>query len=469
MFQIGLLDPGSKKLTEPMPHIGLAYVAAFLEKEGFAVRVLDTAAATEDEKQDFLNTEFDLLGITVTSFTFRDALQLAKTIKTLRPQQPIVLGGPHTTIDKDNVLKDLTFDYAIYGEGEITMSMLATTLAESQNPPTETLKEINGLIFRDGSDIIINPPRLRIQDLNSLPFPAYHLFPMERYEVYPLLISRGCPFDCAFCAAHVIWGRKWRGREAQNVIAEIQYLFTNFGEKMVAVCDDTFNANIKRAKMFCEMLIESKLPIRWSSWSFRADLADPALLKLMKQSGCESISIGIESADPQVLKNIHKRETIEEIAQGIRHIQAADLLVTGLFMIGNPGDTLETIKKSINFAAKMKLDNADFFLALPYPKTELWQYAQEKSRMLQTDYTTFHHFSDDPVFETPDFPYADRQRAYQMARKFSLTNRLKRSFARKLRYRIKEGQYKSPQLLVHDMRKLSQTLFDLVLSRVTRI
>ena len=130
MFQIGLLDPGSKKLTEPMPHIGLAYVAAFLEKEGFSVRVLDTAAATEDEKQSFLNTAFDLLGITVTSFTFRDALQLARTIKTLHPQQPIVLGGPHTTIDKDDVLKDSTFNYAIYGEGEITMSMLAKTLAE---------------------------------------------------------------------------------------------------------------------------------------------------------------------------------------------------------------------------------------------------------------------------------------------------------------------------------------------------
>jgi radical SAM superfamily enzyme YgiQ (UPF0313 family) len=217
------------------------------------------------------------------------------------------------------------------------------------------------------------------------------------------------------------------------------------------------------------MLIESKLPIRWSSWSFRADLADPTLLKLMKQSGCESVSIGIESADPQVLQNIHKRETIEEIAQGIRRIQEADLLVTGLFMIGNPGDTLETIKKSINFAATMKLDNADFFLALPYPKTELWQYAQEKSRMLKTDYTTFHHFSDEPVFETTEFPSADRQRAYQMARRFSLTNRLKRSFVRKLRYRLKEGQYRNPQLLIHDMRKLFKTVSDLVLWRIPRI
>ncbi|BAP56613.1 radical SAM protein [Thioploca ingrica] len=469
MFQIGLLDPGSKKLTEPMPHIGLAYVAAFLEKEGCSVRVLDTAVATADEKQSFLNTSFDLLGITVTSFTFRDALQLAKEIKTIHPEQRIVLGGPHTTIDKDDVLKDFTFDYAIYGEGEITMSMLAKTLAEFRVPSTEVLKEINGLIFRDGSDIIVNPPRQRIQDLNTLPFPAYHLFPMDRYEVYPLLISRGCPFDCAFCAAHVIWGRKWRGREAHNVIEEIKYLFTHFGEKMVAVCDDTFNANIKRAKIFCEMLIESKLPIRWSSWSFRADLADPTLLKLMKQSGCESVSIGIESADPQVLQNIHKRETIEEIAQGIRRIQEAELLVTGLFMIGNPGDTLETIKKSINFAATMKLDNADFFLALPYPKTELWQYAQEKSRMLKTDYTTFHHFSDEPVFETTEFPAADRQRAYQMARRFSLTNRLKRSLVRKLRYRLKEGRYRNPQLLIHDMRKLFKTVSDLVLWRIPRI
>jgi radical SAM superfamily enzyme YgiQ (UPF0313 family) len=179
MFQIGLLDPGSKKLTEPMPHIGLAYVAAFLEKEGFSVRVLDTAVATADEKQSFLNTSFDLLGITVTSFTFRDALQLAKEIKAIHPEQRIVLGGPHTTIDKDDVLKDFTFDYAIYGEGEITMSMLAKTLAEFRVPSTEVLKEINGLIFRDGSDIIVNPPRQRIQDLNTLPFPAYHLFPSE--------------------------------------------------------------------------------------------------------------------------------------------------------------------------------------------------------------------------------------------------------------------------------------------------
>lgn len=465
MFQIGLIDPGSKKLSEPMPHIGLAYVAASLEKEGFHVSVLDIAMATKEEKQKFLDIPFNLIGITATSFSFQDALLVAQEIKAKNPEGQIVIGGPHATIAQENILESKVLDYAIYGEGEITMPMLAKTLAEYRKPLPEALEKINGLIFRNNSNIVVNPARTRIKDLNSLPIPAYHLFPMERYEQYPLVTSRGCPFDCIFCAAHAIWGRQWNGRDATNVIKEIQYLFNNWGKKQVAVCDDTFNVNIKRAKAFCEALIENQLQIRWSAWSFRADLAELELLKLMKKSGCESVSIGIESADPQVLLNIRKKETIEAIAKGIRHIQTANLLVVGLFMIGNPGDTLGTIKKTIKFASTMKLDDARFFLVLPYPKTELWNYVKEQSRLLKSDYTTFHHFSGEPVFETPDFPYQDRVKAYKLARNFSLKNKLKRSFIRRLKNRILDGRYLEPRLLIRDIRKLLRTITALVLGK----
>jgi radical SAM superfamily enzyme YgiQ (UPF0313 family) len=156
------------------------------------------------------------------------------------------------------------------------------------------------------------------------------------------------------------------------------------------------------------------------------------MLKAMRRSGCRSVSVGVESANPRVLRNIRKNETLAEIEEGIRNIKNAGILCQTLNMIGNPGDNLDTVKETIAFNRRLKVDSATFYLAIPYPKTGLWDFVEKNGRFLQSDYTRFHHFSTEPIFETQDFTREQRSQAYRMARRFELWTKLATSFRRKL-------------------------------------
>ena len=169
---------------------------------------------------------------------------------------------------------------------------------------------------------------------------------------------------------------------------------------------------------FCEQLRKNHIDIEWACQGLRANNVTLELAQKMREVGCQSVSIGIESAVPEVLKNINKGETLEEISKGIENLSQAGIIVQGSFMIGNPGDNLESCEKSIEFIKKSPLLGANFYLALPYPKTELWQFIQDHGRFLKTDYTEFQNISDEPVFETPDFPAEDRKNAYRLAQEF---------------------------------------------------
>jgi anaerobic magnesium-protoporphyrin IX monomethyl ester cyclase len=433
-MRVGLIDPGSKKLTRAcFPHLGLAYVSSSLEREGHEVFVLDAPLSTTAEREEFLAMNFDFIGITATSCTFRDALRIAEESKAQKPERPIILGGPHTSFSPKGILSHPQIDFAIYGEGEITIIELARVLGEDTHPSQNRLTEIKGLVFRDGDEITVNPPRPWIQDLDEVPFPAYHLFNLERYDHYSLITSRGCPFECIYCAASVIWGRRWRSRSPENIVQEIEFVIRHWGKNNFVICDHNFNPNTARAIELCQLLIAADLNIDWHCWGFRADGADPELLDLMRKAGCIDISVGVESANPQVLKNIKKKETIEEIAEGLNNIKKSGIRVGGMFMIGNPGDNLSTVKESIGFVEKMGIDYCEFYMALPYPSTELWTYVETNGRFLKSDFTEFHHFSDEPVFETPDFPADERRKAYTLTRRFTLLYTLKSH----LRYRVK--------------------------------
>jgi radical SAM superfamily enzyme YgiQ (UPF0313 family) len=206
----------------------------------------------------------------------------------------------------------------------------------------------------------------------------------------------------------------------------------NWIEKPFSIIDDSFNVIPKRIEEFCGMILERGMNIQWFSAGFRADKVSLTMAKKMKDAGCIGVSIGIESANNEILRRIEKKETIEDIEQSCQNLTQAEIPIQAQFMIGNPGDTLETIKESIEFAKRQKFANAAFYLALPYPKTELWNYVKEHGRFLKEDYTQFHHFSNEPVFETPEFSAAERARAYEYGRRLAIRTKLREELRTKL-------------------------------------
>jgi len=472
-MRILLIDPGTKELGGNFPHCGLGYVAAALERDGNQITVLDMAVSKQKVLSKLLGSGIDLVGISATSFTFTRAVGVIEKIKSMNKNVITVMGGPHTTIAMGDVLQCASIDYAVYGEGELTMVELVRLLKLQPNPSQHRLASIKGLIFRSSEgDTVVNPPRPWITDLDKLAFPAFHLFNMNHYQVYPLITSRGCPHHCIYCAVGAIWGRRVRFRSVTNIIEEIKYAQANYNwyHKSFTIQDDCFNANVHRALKFCEQLIQDKINIKWSCPGIRADNMPLKLAMKMKMAGCIGVSIGVESADPQVLKNIKKGETIEQILDGIKNLVRAGIRVNGGFMIGNPGDNLQTIKKSIEFIRKSSLSTAYFNTALPYPKTELWDFVQKHGNFLHDDYTKFHHFSSEPIFETEDFPRAERIKAYKMARRFYLIHRLK-SDLRIAVIRLKGRELKEVGVrgVIGFMRNYFKIILDILLNREQRV
>jgi len=411
-MKIGLINP-NKEIKEPAVHLGLGYIASYASRNhaDLSFELLDTRVSKSNEINKFLDKQFDIIGITATSQTFLEALELTNAIRIKWPQTPIVLGGAHCSTVKEEVLQDFPFDYAVYGEGEITFSDLISHFKGEKN-----LSEINGLIYRNSTgNVIINPVRELISDLDSIPFPMYSLYKMSLYPQHRMITTRGCPHKCVFCNSHSIWTNKWRKRSAENIISEIEHLSSTYSMKSFVFNDDSFNIDLGRVEKICDYLIEKKTGIIWTT-SVRVDRISEIVAQKMKQAGCYNVSIGIESANNEVLKLMFKSNTREKIYDGIQIFRRAGIDVMGQFMIGNPGDTLATIEESIEYAKTSNLNGVEFYTALPYKDTQLWDYANSHGKML-TDKPAWEYHTINPriVFDTPEFPYEDRLKAIDLA------------------------------------------------------
>jgi anaerobic magnesium-protoporphyrin IX monomethyl ester cyclase len=411
-MKIGLINP-NKQIKHPSIHVGLGYLASYIieKMQGIELQILDTRISTQKEANKFFQTRFDLLGITATTQVFDEAIEIAQNLKSVFPDMPICAGGPHVSTYKEEALSGFPFDYGVVGEGEETFAQLISFILGQKS-----IAEINGLIYKsiDG-EIKSNPPREIFNTIDSLPVPAYHLFKMDRYPQHRIVTSRGCPFDCVFCNSSTLWSRKWRSRNPEKVVEEMEYLLSRFGRKTFVFNDDSFNIDKKRTLQICELILSKKLNILWSV-PIRVDLINTEIAENMKQAGCYSVSIGIESANNEVLKKINKQNTKEKILYGIQILKNAGIQVTGQFMIGNPGDTLETTTESIDFAKSSGLDFVEFYTALPYKGSELWDFVNEHAKMLTT-IAPFYYHEIEPriIFETPDFTYQQRLEAINLA------------------------------------------------------
>ena len=388
------------------PSLGIGYMAAVLEEHGYDVDVLDASALelTYDEIGDeILKRNPDIVSISALTPTIGVALDSADKIKQVKPDTVVVLGGYHPTFEYKSVLEEPSVDVVVRGEGEYTFLDLVQTIERGGD-----LANVEGLAFHDESDssLIVTPDRPIIQDLDELPFPAFHLFPMEKYKILnittnvaTIITTRGCPMKCSFCSSAALHGDHLRRRSYENVCDEIEVRLREQNIDTIAFMDDTFTLNKKFVRDFCAEIKRRNLKFWWGCTS-RVDTLDEELLQTMKDAGCITIFIGVESADQQMLEKMNKNITISKTENAFRLARKVGIRTIASCVIGMPEDTRKSIANTIAFVKNLNPNYALYSLATPYPGTRFYNETFKKNLIQIKDWSKFTLL--DPVLKTVD-------------------------------------------------------------------
>ena len=388
--------------------LGLAYLAAVLEKEGHEVKVIDCPACKIDHEK--LKTELSLfnptlIGITSTTPTTPSALQSARAAKEACPNAKVIMGGPHATfMDKEILSEEPAVDMVVRGEGEQTLLELTQKSDDLDDP--NTLKTINGLTFKKDGKIVQTPDRPLIEDLDELPRPEYKFFPLENYRMFgkmflPIMTSRGCPYQCSFCVTSRIFGKKFRARSPKNIVDELEWLRDTHGADGISFYDDAFTLDRKRLVAICEEIIDRKIGLPWGCQT-RVDHVSKEILALMKKANCSEVSFGVESGCQRILDAVGKRTSVEQNEKAIKWAKDEGLFVAVSAIIAYPGETKETVNQTIDLLRKMKPDDAYLCVATPYPGTELRSIVESSRWKISNDWSLYDTMN--PVVENPNLP-----------------------------------------------------------------
>lgn len=393
-------------------NVGLGCLSSSLMQKGHRVVVLDLNNNTRNVKERLNRIkDSDVIGISIKSST----AQVSREIGEALGRKDLVCGGAHITIDGPSFLRNSpSFKSGAIGEAEETAVELIEALKSRA-----TLRGVKGLIFKEGENLVVNPRRPFIDDLDSLPNPNYESFDSFTGSIlhYPLVTSRGCPHNCIYCCVGEVSGRRWRGRSPERIIEELEHAKSTYRTRSFEITDDNFTQDLRRAKKICQLIIDHGLKLKWACYNgIRADRLDEELVALMKESGCNNISIGVESFDRDVFDRIGKGETLDDIQQAIRLLNKHEIEVDGSFIIGLPGDNLKKTIASIELCKKMPFNKTMWNLFVPYPGTRAWTWVNKEGKILR-DWTEGFHFGAEvkPVFETKDFTEKERIHAYKMA------------------------------------------------------
>ena len=382
-MNILLINPaptGTLKATGVLfPPLGLLYVAAYAEKEGHQVVVRDLAVRRKKEEIDF--KKFDLVGISTDTTRHRQALRLAKKAKA--NGCTVVMGGPHPGYVDEEILSTKRVDFIVRGEGEVTFSKLVAAL-EKRNGQFDS---IQGISFFSNGELVRTPPRPFIEDLDSLPFPARHLIHIDDYQrtkiggrpITPMITSRGCPYQCVFCASSHFWGRRMRVRSVASVLRELEEVYHRYRFNAVAFVDDTFNLIPKRVIEICHGIVEKKLDLWWWCLS-RIDLLlrNEEMVKEMVGAGAKSVFIGVESSSPRTLEELRKGFHVEETVRTVEMLKQNGLEIHASYILGGLHDTVKTIHDTIRFAKRLDTNVAQFAILTPYPGTAIYQQVKDR-------------------------------------------------------------------------------------------
>ncbi|KXA99703.1 hypothetical protein AKJ40_02580 [candidate division MSBL1 archaeon SCGC-AAA259M10] len=376
-----------------------AYLAPILERNNEEVRIEDAPALDhnlEDVADVIRDYDPDYVGISALTTDIEEAYRVAEAAKKSDQSRKVILGGAHPTLRPKETLEECSsVDIVARGEGEEIIDEISRF---------EDLSRIKGISYRENGNIIENQDREPIMDLDSLPFPAYHLLPMERYEFdgirYATMItSRGCPFNCVFCASSRICGKKWRGKSPERVLEQMKALRYDYDVKEIEILDDTFVLDKNRATEICDLMVEEGLDITWSC-SSRVDTMDSSLAEKLREAGCHTVYMGIESGVQEVLDRLKKGITIEQARDAVEAVKEADMNVVGSFILGVPGETKKQMEKTIDFAKELDITLAQFTLFTPYPGTESYVNAEENDLFLTKDWSDFSTL--DPIIKNDE-------------------------------------------------------------------
>jgi radical SAM superfamily enzyme YgiQ (UPF0313 family) len=403
----------------PLPRLGTILLGTLMKNRGWDVEIF----IEEMRKIDYeIIKDADLVGISTITPTAPRAYAIADRIREMGI--PVIMGGPHVTYLAEEALGHA--DFVIRGEGEQALMELIDARENGGD-----YSEVSNLSYRKDREIIHNPKQPPADNLDSLPYPDFSLLKRDQptkggRSTIPVLTSRGCPFDCSFCSVTGMFGKKYRFRSAENVLAELRQYDSR--RNMIFFYDDNFTANRKRTKELLEGMIREKFKFHWTT-QVRADVAkDVDLVRLMKRAGCHTLYIGFETVNPDSLEEMKKKQTVEEITQAVKVLRKNRIHIHGMFVYGFDHDDWKTVKKTVRFAKKAKLNTTQFLILTPAPGSEFYEKVASENRIQFRDWTLYdgHH----AVFRPARFSIFDLQKAQIFSHKkfYSMKQTVKKFF-----------------------------------------
>jgi len=368
-MRVAVIAPPYPLEEAPAPPLGVTYVAAAFAAAGAEVKILDYIVSRytpEKLKAELDAFRPDVVGATSVTLNFYGAADIVRTAKRHNPDIVTMMGGPHVSFDAENTLAAYPeIDLIVRGEGEQTIAELTPRLKDRNAWPG-----IKGITFRQNGRLVMTPQREFIDDLDTLPLPARHLLPLSRYQAlgYPISIitSRGCPYSCIFCQGRRMVGKKVRKISAARIVNEIEQILS-YGINRINVADDLFVSDKAKVMEVCGEIQKRGLSFTWSAFA-RVNTVDRETLQIMKETGCDSVSFGVESGNPEMLKRIRKNITLDQVRQAVGLCNDVGMIAHTSFVVGLPGESMETLEETKRFAGSLGSLYGYHFLA-PFPGT----------------------------------------------------------------------------------------------------
>ena len=424
------------------PPIGLAYVAAVLEKS-HEVSIIDAPTEGWRNLEDAGRSTYrvglsdeqiaeklrqfkpEVVGVEVPfSGWSKTAFAVTSIAKEINNHVVTYLDGQHPSAMPKECLHNQNTDFVVIGEREDTVLELVNGLEQD----LDDFSSVKGLGFVKNCKPILTPPRPVIEDLDSLPFPARHLLPMDVYtkavrenplrgEIFKpmtiMITSRGCPFNCVFCSNYIVWGKRWRARSPENVVAEMEHVVKNYGIEQIDFYDDNMTLNRKRMEDICDLIMKRNVRVEWFTPNgIRADTLDEGLLRKMKRAGCKKIRLAPESGVQRVVDEVvGKSLDLKSVEQAVILSKKVGIGVGLFFVIGLIGETKAEIEETISFAYRLKRLGAESFIfsiATPIYGTQLYDKAN-KGGFLKEGFCDEALAGVEPLIETPEFTAEELQ------------------------------------------------------------
>ncbi|MFA6450041.1 MAG: radical SAM protein [bacterium] len=418
------LETNVRAGTPILPPLGLAAIAGALAQDGHDVRVLDLdlADVCGEPESILLAGELasfapDIAGLTSITPTWHDAIRIAKDIKEMRPETSVVFGGLHATLFPEETLASGAVDLVIRGEADFALNELIRTGSP---------KDVPGAVSLTNGKPDYSAPRDVVEDLDTLPFPAWEKFETNRYRMSHLTerlrpggfieTSRGCPFGCIYCDK-TIFGRRFRAKSPERVVSEIEAMLRLHKFRELHIVDDGFTTDLNRAKEICRLIVSRGLKFNFNLFNgVRADRLDDELCGLLKRAGCWQVAFGVESGNERVLESVSKGLSKDSIRRAVGLCKKHGLETFGFFMIGFPEDTAKTVLETINFAVELDMTISKYDIAVPLPGTPMFETLDRKGLIKTRDWSQYiFHQTKTPLFEHPNLTWDKIDALYYLA------------------------------------------------------